>query len=1222
MADEDNDILPAFREKHPEYAGIDDTTLALKLGEASPAYRPHLRKYLDQYPVAPPATAASAAQDVEGERHTMAKALTEPSPVLTKAIEDMPATDPRAAIGKGVLSFANKNMTLANAAIGGVVEAGGKAASTAAAMTFGPLALKQMADQAPTAYAKWQAGDHAGALKELTELGLTGLAAVFMGKHAVEGAKATLSPIESERATQTSDLEAKQEAHKNIKDVLGEGHEATETARRAVEQQQEVIDALNAATSEQPWTPEQAERRVTARPPTPENIALNEKYRAQRLAQDEALNKIRPEPTPEEVAAEPDPMQPQAVQGANGEKVIPNQPPSPDAEAGLTTELSMRGVDTNDPQAVMDHLNETDQTAKVRSVGDVPVSASYVGPKGYESDLADASPYKVAHEVVHMAAEEGKLPPPPEGPGANDQVVADTLTRKTGDPVGAFNRMAHTANQQLSDVASQIENTVFQTETVTNQMDRIAEKGTIAPEQRAEFRQGDKPETFNLRVSQADVKHITAQLVEAMRNAKQLAVEVRFQGDPVSRTTAKLLDAQVRQADAKVQEVLKEWRTARYAAGRAVDQFQRHPELLDMLRSMGHTADELRNAQRRAPILSNMLLKDFTKASPAEKWQLAKDAMDYLRYTKFSATSFVMDITTDGWNLGAMLAGDIGGDVARAATGRLDFSNLRGFVRALDDRFMPYKDAKTGKWRLDRINPALREELGHTISGENIPGFGTSGPGAFTYREGFGTGATRSISRKISKAVDYATGGPMYAKGLVDQAAGEIAVSASLWQDAIKQTPPELRGAAAYQWRRNFVENPPEASATAALELGNKAKFNRPLSDLEEKIAGSTPYRLIADIYARWPFQFARALAENLGADPAALRGIVSAAKSGKGLDAAELTGKYLGKSLTGLGGVYFIYQSMKDKFDAKSAEYVKDDGNRIRLSGKQPVPEAMLLGYMIEGAWRTATQGKEAGEPYIAKALAVSQYTSIPFIHGFKGGLLTSFIDAYSDAQKNSSFNPRGTERLIVDQINQAIPGGAVLGVLKSMSDDITREGVGANLPGVSLTLPEQPNSSTGEPLRLRQEMFGVNMPQMRGSPIPGATRILDPVTKLLMKYGQTVYRTNRSPIAGVPANDLSPELQREWEFQLGQARTVVFHALTQGVNLDELPPEAARKLVAKQDALAAQLATKQIQIRYGIKPKPFREPTSRELTGPSELMERYNLAKQAREQALAEEQ
>jgi hypothetical protein len=103
---------------------------------------------------------------------------------------------------------------------------------------------------------------------------------------------------------------------------------------------------------------------------------------------------------------------------------------------------------------------------------------------------------------------------------------------------------------------------------------------------------------------------------------------------------------------------------------------------------------------------------------------------------------------------------------------------------------------------------------------------------------------------------------------------------------------------------------------------------------------------------------------------------------------------------------------------------------------------------------------------------------------------------------------------------------------------------------------------------------------------------------------------------------NDLSPELQREWEFQLGQARTVVFHALTQGVNLDELPPEAARKLVAKQDALAAQLATKQIQIRYGIKPKPFREPTSRELTGPSELMERYNLAKEARERALAEEQ
>lgn len=1206
MADETPDVLTQVREKYPEYTGTDDTTLAAALSQKYPEYRPYLRKYLTSYPVEAPATAASAAADLERDRPTMQKALTEPSPVLTKAIEDMPATDPRAAVGKGVLKFANENMTLANAAIGGGVAALGKAGSTAAAMTFGPLALKAMAEQAPSAYAKWQAGDRSGALTELTRLGLTGLAAAFMGKHAVEGVKAAMSPVESEMASQQADLEAKKEAHKNVADALGDDHLATETSRRAVEQQQEVVDALNAAQEPQEWTPEQGERRLLPRPLTPETAAQADKWIAQRKSQEAALDRdVGPAP----------------VEGANGEQVIPNEPPSPEAEAGLTTELSMRGVDVNDPQAVMDHLgDDLDQPAKVRSVGDVPVSASYAGPKGYETDLADAAPSKVAHEAIHMAAEEGKLPPPPEGPGANDQVVGETLARRTGDPVGAFNRMAHTANQQLSDVASQIENTVFQTETVTSQMDRIAEKGTIAPEQRAEFRQGDKPETFNLRVSQADVKHITGQLVEAMRNAKELAMQVRLQGDPVSRTTAKLLDSQARQADLKVQEVLKEWRTARYAAGRAVDQFQRHPELLDMLRSMGHTADELRNAQRRAPILSNILLKDFSKATPADKWQLAKDAMDYLRYTKFSATSFVMDITTDGWNLGAMVASGAGGDLGRAVTLRLDLANLRGWARAIDDRFMPYVDK--GKIRIDRVNPALREQLGHTISGENIPGFGTTGPGAFTYREGFGEGATRSISRKISKAVDYATGGPMYAKGLVDQAAGELAVSASLWTDAIKQTPKELRGAGAYQWRRNFVENPPEENAKAALELGNKAKFNQPLPELAERIAGSTTYRLVADIYARWPFQFAKRMSEILGADPVALRRIVSDVKAGRGLDAAENVGKYLGKTLTGLGGVYYIYQSMKDHFDAKSAEYVKDDGNRIRLSGKQPVPEAMLLGYMIEGAWRTATQGKEAGEPYLDKALAVSQYTSIPFIHGFKGGLLTSFIDAYSDAQKNSSFNPRGTEKLIVDNINAAIPGGAVLGILKSMSDDITREGVGANLPGVSLTLPEAPDSSTGQPLKLRQEVFGQNLPQMRGSPIPGATRVLDPVTKLLMKYGQTVYRNNRSPIAGVPVNDLSPELQREWEFQLGQERQKVFWPLLHGdVKLEELPPEAARKLVAKQDALAAQLATKQIQIRYGIKPKPFREPTTRELTGPAELMERYNLAKQARESALASE-
>lgn len=1213
MADDTPDVLTQVREKYPEYTGTDDTTLAAALSQKYPEYRPYLRKYLTSYPVEAPATAASAAADVEAGRHTMATALTQPPPWLTEAAKSV-----KNPVLGGAAEFAADQVTLANAGIGIGMAKAGATAATAGAGAFGTMALKQMSEQAPDAYAKWQAGDKTGALRDLTKLGLTGLAAAFMGKHAVEGAKAVMSPVDSERATLTADLEAKQETHKNVRDALGDDHTATETAKRAVDQQQETIDALNAASApEQEWTPEQADRRVLPRQLTPESAAQADKWIAQRKAQEAALEQNVGPVSEADIAAEP------PVQGTHGEQVIPNAPPSPDAEAGLATELSMRGVDTNDPQAVMDHLgDDLDQTATVRSVGDVPVSASYVGPKGYETDLADAAPSKVAHEATHMAAEEGKLPPPPEGPGANDQVVADTLTRKTGDPVGAFNRMAHTANQQLSDVASKLENTLFQSETVTSQMDRIADKGTIAPEQRAEFRQGDKPDTFDLRVSQADVKHITGQLVESLRQARQLATTVKLQGDPVSRATAKLLDGQVAQANAKVQEVLKEWRTARYAAGRAVDQFQRHPELLDMLRSMGHTANELRNAQRRAPILSNILLKDFTKASPADKWQLAKDAMDYLRYTKFSSTSFVMDLTTDGWNLGNMIVGGAGADIGRAATGRLDFSNLRGFARAIDGRFMPYKDKATGQWRINRVNPALREELGHTISGENIAGFGTKGPGAFTYREGFGTGATRALSRLASKTVDYAVGGPMYAKGLVDQAAGELATSASLWTDAIQQTPKELRGAAAYQWRRDFVENPPEASAKAALEIGNKAKFNRPLSDLEERIAGSTPYRLIADIYARWPFQFARALAENLGADPVALRRIVSDVKAGRPLDATEHVGGYLAKSLTGLGGVYFIYNSMKDRFDAKSSEYVKENGDRVRLSGKQPIPEAMLLGYMIEGAWRTATQGKEAGEPYIDKALAVSQTTSIPFIHGFKGGLLTSFIDAYSDAQKNASFNPRGTEKMIVDQINSAIPGGAVLGILKSMSDDITREGVGANLPGVSLTLPEAPNSSTGEPLKLRQQFMGQELPQMRGSPIPGATRLLDPVTKLLMKYGQTVYRTNRSPIAGVPVNDLSPELQREWEFQLGQERQKVFWPLMHGsVNLDELPPEAAKKLVAKQDALAAQLATKHIQIRYGIAPKPFREPTTRELTGPSELMERYNLAKQARETALASE-
>lgn len=145
----------------------------------------------------PPGAAEDLEKTIPTVRMRLGEALQTPSAPLLKAVNAIPGnTNPLAPVLKGIGETAVEQMTAGNAmllpALGTLPETAGRAASGA----FGAMALKAMASQAPTAYALWQKGDKAGAVKELTKLGLTSLIAGLGFTHMAAGGSPTGKPME------------------------------------------------------------------------------------------------------------------------------------------------------------------------------------------------------------------------------------------------------------------------------------------------------------------------------------------------------------------------------------------------------------------------------------------------------------------------------------------------------------------------------------------------------------------------------------------------------------------------------------------------------------------------------------------------------------------------------------------------------------------------------------------------------------------------------------------------------------------------------------------------------------------------------------------------------------------------------------------------------------------------------------------------------------------
>lgn len=822
----------------------------------------------------------------------------------------------------------------------------------------------------------------------------------------------------------------------------------------------------------------------------------------------------------------------------------------------------------------------------------------------------------------------------PEGPGANKTILDNFLDRLRGGPEGHFWNRSQDTKKFVGDVANTIVTTAYQNQIVAEQHQRIGEKGTIgeegtleggaaARETREKFRDMPvKPNTYQMLFSQEQIAHVNKMIDEAMALSKKFAADVARFGDETSvnasRTMNKILD-----------ELTRQMVTLRYAAGRSVKQFDRpgvvmakgemyalSPEVIENLQALGRVADELRDAKIRRPIYTNIYesLKHWGKLDPGQKMVLWRNIVDAFRLNLFSVTSFTLDMITNAGEIGSQLAEAGGRDLYALSKGQV-FPHLRGFMQAL----------RWSDW-----NKNLMQQLApHTAGGELINSPFQRLPGLegvpLSEEEMFLNQARKwgvftERSNLPSKIVDTAVGGPLYLKQAFDQGAAHFASQAALFAEANKAMPEGLTPVERQLWRREFVKNPTEDAMARAMEQGKKAKFDRPLTQIEERIGRSVTYRLLGDVFARWPFQFTRWFGEMVGVDPAAWRKIYNGGNIN--VDAAA---GYLAKAATGLGGLYMLNQTLYPNVDFHSMEYVDKDNNRYRLTGREPLPTAFTALALFNAI---AKQDPADWEKFKAGL----QFSSVPFgkLSNFTGGLLSSIVSASTVAAANKKIDPSAMERNIADWANQAIPGQALLNTLKTFLDPTVREGFGARLPGISLTKPAVPDPTTGRELQPMQSVLGVGPFRTVGAPIPGAKRELTPVYRLLMRFGTPVYRGPQTAIVGIPPGALEDleeafrdkigieklpqrtDLMREFQQQLGLARETLLQPVAERIKLvgdgkwkigddsDTLDYEMVRRLVQKLDAAAAKNASRVLMMKYHILPKAQRQPTLRELQGP----------------------
>ncbi len=599
-----------------------------------------------------------------------------------------------------------------------------------------------------------------------------------------------------------------------------------------------------------------------------------------------------------------------------------------------------------------------------------------------------------------------------------------------------------------------------------------------------------------------------------------LAGQARLKGDAAVATRLK-------DAAESFSKIGKEYFLAmRREAGRSLRWFQEPHNLVQLklaLQELGIMTDALGTIRISSEELSawQKFLRTFTPAGAGKRVQGLRAGLLLARINLFTPLSWAADTITN--------ATYAAGDLISSGFATMAQRMLRGEAPAAGARLR-------AAWRtLKNFKASLPQDriLAPGLFGEHI--------GVL-----YGQRADRILAAfaKFKSAVDQRFSRYGFYVGLYEKALTE----------ASRQ---QLRGPAKQEFIERFLLSPPQDALQSAVELANKFAFRRPLGEFGTAAAQSALMQLLVTPFPRFTTQMLLWLTEmsplNLGFWNKALKGQAS------GVDFA----RFAAQALTGIGAVDFVNQTIYDRVDFNTMEYVREDGRRVGLFGVSPLNEALFVAAVGRGEYD--------------KALAAARSGALGFLT-FEG-LIMPVIDRLQHRAGGQAILER-----LEDQFTRMIPGQAMLRAITSlMFDPPATKGVlgiiGAGRPII--------DPLTGEDMRQKRELIGTQLP-VPDIGTRGTQRVLSPTERMMRELGfvRLMPRIPKliDPETGQAYDDLSdiPRERREaYERLRGYWMAQLLDPLAESADFRRKPPEVQRRVIRQRMAKATELARRTINVR-----------------------------------------
>lgn len=720
----------------------------------------------------------------------------------------------------------------------------------------------------------------------------------------------------------------------------------------------------------------------------------------------------------------------------------------------------------------------------------------------------------------------------------------------TGEPVKLVSESAAKAMESKVKIAAQKD-----VDKLTEQLTLFNKEIGDALESGGQFLPKDlRPEVAKGAPAEAKTvtnKAINQYFVNKLSSIRRVLNDVKNkfsqQADAESLQYIKLLQERFEQAFRQVQELRRASHESLYFWNKIKAEYQ------DIARAAG----QMPEMKKQLPII-NQIIKDLRSRDYKEA---AKNLfVEFQRLNLFTPGSWTLDFSTNLYATASKMPTWAIMDLGALITGR-PASKMGTAMRALADNLKNWNPL--GK--RFRLPERIEAELGTTAGGE----FGGANKQVMIdFNEYFPNHP--ELARQLNR-LDYIAAGPVRMKRAVDGFFGRFGATAELYNRAyIEGRSRGLLGDDLKRFVEDFVQNPSDAAFDRAVTTGKELKFNRDLTKIEEAFANNILTKLVIETFPRWSLQFTRWGGEMIGVNPSFFKKLFT------GKATAEDTVNYLVKAATGWGGIYAFNQLFYDNIDANSMEYVKEDGNRVRLAGRTPAPELFFINAVLRG-------DKE-------KAKAALQYLSIPgaqMLSGKSGGLLSPLFETIQESI-TGRYTAEQTVRELTKLVNNAIPGKSILGLIRSIYDPTVREGIGSPIPGVASLLPQRINPTTGEPLAPKQRIPGtqIEMPTVGGTPFPGAERVLNPIESALLNHGLGVTRPRRTSIIELPAEDVPKAVRQEYEKMVGKNIQEYVGEEIKKPEFWELEFDIRRELLSELMTAARAVAKADIADKYNTSP------------------------------------